>query len=50
MTQFEFYKSFQFIIELLVAEGIFLYNLSLRKFAVFRIMGGVALTFVFSYL
>ncbi len=49
MTQFEFYKSFQFIIELLVAEGIFLYNLSLRKFAVFRIMGGVALTFVFSY-
>lgn len=49
MTQFEFYKSFQFIIELLVAEGLFLYSLNLRKFAYIRIPVGIALTFVFSY-
>lgn len=49
MTQFEFYKSFQFIIELLVAEGVFLYKLSLRKYAALRILAGVALTFTISY-
>ena len=32
MTQFEFYKSFQFVIELLLAEAMFVFRFRRRRF------------------
>lgn len=49
MSQFEFYKSFQFILELLFAEGLFLKNLQLRRYPALRILTGVAAIFVIAY-
>ncbi len=50
MTQLEFYKSFQFMTELLLAEGMFLCSLRLRSFSWLRIAAGVAAAFLFSWL
>ena len=50
MTQFEFYKSFQFVLELILAETLFLYGRKRRSFFVLRLLGSLALYFLFSYL
>lgn len=50
MTQFEFYKSFQFVIELLVAEGLFCLHLERRRLFVLRLLAGLIVTFTVSYL
>lgn len=50
MTQLEFYKSFQFMAELLVAEGMFLCTLRVRKFALLRIVAAIAVSFLFAWL
>ncbi len=49
MTQFEFYKSFQFILELLLAESLFLKNLLPRRYFVLRILGGTVAVFLIAY-
>ncbi len=49
MTQFEFYKSFQFVFELILAETLFLYRRKRRPFFLLRILGALAVYFVFSY-
>ena len=50
MTQFEFYKSFQFMVELIVAEGLFLVKMERRKFFWLRTAGALVCSFAFSYL
>lgn len=50
MTQLEFYKSFQFVVELLVAEGIFVGRLQRRSNFWLRLGITVPLIFLFSYL
>lgn len=50
MTQLEFYKSFQFMIELLVAESLFTFRLQRRPFFVIRGILGLAACFLFSWL
>lgn len=50
MTQLEFYKSFQFMAELMLAEGMFLSSLHGRKLAWLRAVGAVALCFLFAWL
>ena len=50
MTQFEFYKSFQFVLELLLAEFIFTYRLQRRKYFPLRLIAGIAATFLFAFL
>lgn len=49
MTQLEFYKSFQFMAELLIAETLFLIPLKRRKFFILRVIGAVCASFLFSY-
>ena len=49
MTQLEFYKSFQFIMELLIAEGLFCFRLSPRRGFVWRLIAGVALVFLVAF-
>lgn len=50
MNQLEFYKSFQFIIELLLAEAMFSYRLRRRRFFVLRLAAAVAACFGFAFL
>ena len=50
MTQFEFYKSFLFVCELLLAEFCFLYKLNKRKFFVLRVFVVLVACFSFAYL
>ncbi|MFA6829300.1 MAG: ATP-binding protein [Bacilli bacterium] len=50
MTQLEFYKSFQFVIELIIAETLYAYTLKRRKMFIPRLVIGVGLTFLFSWL
>lgn len=50
MTQFEFYKSFLFPIELMVAEGLFLAKLRKRKMFILRLIGGIFAFILFSVL
>lgn len=50
MTQFEFYKSFLFVAELLLAEFMFIYRLKRRRFFALRAMAGVAACFLFAFL
>ncbi len=50
MTQFEFYKSFQFVFELLLAELIFTYRLQRKKLFPLRLIAGIAATFLFAFL
>ncbi len=49
MTQLEFYKSFQFVIELLAAEGIFSFRLTRRSHFPLRMIVGASVVFVLSY-
>lgn len=49
MTQFEFYKSFQFVWELLLAESLFVYGLRRRSLPLLRIVLGIAAVFLFSW-
>lgn len=49
MTQFEFYKSFQFMIELLVAEGLFSLHLARRSKFPLRLILCLAVLFTLSY-
>lgn len=50
MTQFEFYKSFQFVAELLIAEAMFLFRFRRRKYFWLLLPVAVALSFVFAWL
>lgn len=50
MTQFEFYKSFQFVLELLLAETLYVYKLRRRSLFPLRLTVAVALLFLFSWL
>ncbi|MBO5328081.1 MAG: sensor histidine kinase [Clostridia bacterium] len=49
MTQFEFYKSFLFVIELLVAEFLFVYRFRRRSHFSIRAVLGVVSVFVFAF-
>ena len=50
MDQLEFYKSFQFMSELLLAEAIFLFSLQRRRFGLLRAVFAVAASFLFAWL
>ena len=50
MTQIEFYKSVQFVLELLVAEGLFLCWLRRRNLFGLRLAAGIAVVFGAAYL
>lgn len=50
MTQLEFYKSFLFPIELMVAEGLFLATLKKRDHFVLRLLGGIFAFILFAIL
>lgn len=49
MTQFEFYKSFLFVIELLAAEFIYLHRLRRKKYFLLRAAIGTFACFVFAF-
>ncbi len=50
MTQFEFYKSVQFVLELLIAEGLFLWRLKRKNLFPLRLIAAVAAVFLFAWL
>ena len=50
MTQFEFYKSFQFVLELLFAELLYVYRLPRQNHFVLRLLGSLVVLFLFSWL
>lgn len=50
MSQFDFYKSFQFIAELIVAESLFLYTFKKKNHFLIKAVIGLIVTFLFSYL
>ncbi len=50
MTQFEFYKSFQFVFELILAESLYAYKLRRNSYFVLRFIGALLVFFAFSYL
>ena len=50
MTQFEFYKSFQFVIELLLAEAMFVFRFRRRRFFWLLLPAAVILCFAFAWL
>lgn len=50
MTQFEFYKSFLFVLELLLAQFMFVCRLKRRKWFVLRAVSGIAACFLFAWL
>lgn len=50
MTQFEFYKSFQFVAELILAESLFAYKLHRRSRFPLRMAGALVVFFGYSYL
>lgn len=50
MTQFEFYKSFQFVLELILAESLYAYKMHRRSYFVLRLIGALVVFFGFSYL
>lgn len=49
MTQFEVYKSFQFVAELLLAETLYVFRLPRRSFFPLRLLAALAAIFLFSY-
>lgn len=49
MTQFEFYKSFQFMIELIAAEGLFLVTMERRKYFLPKVCLSLVCSFAFSF-
>lgn len=49
MTQFQFYKSFQFMAELIIAEGIFLATMKRRKYFWLRLAAAVVSSVAFAY-
>lgn len=49
MTKFEFYKSFIFVFELLVAEGLFFINFKRRSHFSLRLVGSLLLVFGFAF-
>ncbi len=50
MTQFEFYKSFLFVIELLIAEFIYVYRFRKHDRFILRAVIGIAACFLFAFL
>ncbi len=50
MTQFEFYKSFLFVIELLVAESLYIYRFRRRPWFWLRLVIGIGACFLFAWL
>ncbi len=50
MTQFEFYKSFQFVIELLLAEAMFVFRFRRRRFFWLLLPAAATLSFAFAWL
>lgn len=49
MTQLQFYKSFQFMIELMVGESLFLISMKRRKYFIIRLVVGLCAIFTISY-
>lgn len=49
MTQFEFYKSFQFVLELILAEVLYVYKLRRKSHFPLRVMAALLVFFGFSY-
>lgn len=49
MTQFQFYKSFQFMAELIIAEGLFLATMKRRKYFSLRLIAAVVSSVAFAY-
>lgn len=49
MTQFQFYKSFQFMAELIIAEGIFLATMKRRRYFWLRLAAAVVSSVAFAY-
>ena len=50
MSQLEFYKSFLFVIELLVAEGLFLFRFKRKSNFIWRLIAATILSFLFAIL
>ena len=50
MTQFQFYKSFLFVAELLLAEYLYLYRFRRHEHYVWRLIAGIAASFLFAFL
>ena len=50
MTQLEFYKSFQFVFELIIAELLYVYKLPRKPHFALRLTGAVAALFLFAFL
>ena len=50
MSQFEFYKSFLFVLELLAAESMYIYRFRRRSFFVLRTIAGISACFLFAWL
>lgn len=50
MSQLEFYKSFLFVIELLIAEGLFLFRFKGRSKFVLRLIAAIIMSFLFAFL
>ena len=49
MTQFQFYKSFQFMAELIIAEGLFLATMKRRKYFSLRLIAAIVSSVAFAY-
>ena len=49
MTQFEFYKSFQFVFELLLAQSVFVFRFRRRRWFWLRLPAALALCFLFAW-
>lgn len=49
MTQFEFYKSFQFVTELLVAQAMYVFRFRRRKYFALRLIFAVLLCYAFAW-
>lgn len=50
MTQFEFYKSFQFVLELMLGQMMFMYRFRKRSYFWLRLPAVIALCFLFAWL
>jgi len=50
MTQFQFYKSFLFVAELLLAEYLYLFRFRRHDHYIWRLIAGIAASFLFAFL
>lgn len=49
MTQFEFYKSFQFVTELLIAQAMYVFRFKRRRFFIPKLLLAVGLCYLFAW-